>query len=208
MGNRKCLTSCAEDQVKGASGRFRVPEGTSVNLKKWPTSVKRLYRSKEAYDDLLAEHVAELSKLQRLLYASDQHALLLIFQAMDAAGKDGVIAHVMSGVNPQGCQVFSFKHPSAEELEHDFLWRTTRCLPERGRIGIFNRSYYEEVLIARVHPRSSAAKGSPRVMARRTTSGGDGMSPLSGSNATSIATGPGSSNSSCTSRRKNSGSDS
>ncbi len=161
MGNCQCLTSCAEDQVKGASGRFRVPEGTSVNLKKWPTSVKRLYRSKEAYDGLLADHVAELSKLQRLLYASDQHALLLIFQAMDAAGKDGVIAHVMSGVNPQGCQVFSFKHPSAEELEHDFLWRTTRCLPERGRIGIFNRSYYEEVLIARVHPEILRGEGLP-----------------------------------------------
>ena len=105
--------------------------------------------------------MAELSKLQRLLYASDQYALLLIFQAMDAAGKDGAIAHVMSGVNPQGCQVFSFKHPSAEELEHDFLWRTTRSLPERGRIGIFNRSYYEEVLIARVHPEILRAERLP-----------------------------------------------
>ena len=146
---------------KERSARFRVPEAASIDLKRWPTSVKTLYRSKEEYHGLLAEHVAELSKFQRLLYASGQHALLLIFQAMDAAGKDGVIAHVMSGVNPQGCQVFSFKHPSAEELEHDFLWRTTRSLPERGRIGIFNRSYYEEVLIARVHPEILRAEGLP-----------------------------------------------
>ena len=101
---------------------------------------------------MLDEHVAQLSALQELHYASDRYAVLLIFQAMDAAGKDGAIRHVMSGVNPQGCQVFSFKHPSPAELEHDFLWRTTRDLPERGRIGIFNRSYYEEVLIVRVHP--------------------------------------------------------
>ena len=126
-------------------------EGDEVNLKKWPTTVKPVYKSKEQYQKLLAEHVARLSAQQQLLYASNRHAVLLIFQAMDAAGKDGAIRHVMSGVNPQGCQVFSFKHPSAEELEHDFLWRTTRDLPERGPIGIFNRSYYEEVLIARVH---------------------------------------------------------
>ena len=132
-----------------------------MELRRWPTSVKPLYQSKEAYQGLLAEHVAELSKYQRLLYASNQYALLVILQAMDAAGKDGVIAHVMSGVNPQGCQVFSFKHPSAEELEHDFLWRTTRTLPERGRIGIFNRSYYEEVLIARVHPEILRGEGLP-----------------------------------------------
>ena len=100
----------------------------------------------------MADHVAQLSALQQLLYAANSHAVLLIFQAMDAAGKDGAIKHVMSGVNPRGCQVFSFKHPSADELAHDFLWRTTQCLPERGRIGIFNRSYYEEVLIVRVHP--------------------------------------------------------
>ena len=100
---------------------------------------------------MLAKHVGELSALQQLHYASARHAVLLVFQAMDAAGKDGAIRDVMSGVNPQGCQVFSFKHPSAAELEHDFLWRTTRDLPERGRIGIFNRSYYEEVLIVRVH---------------------------------------------------------
>src|SRR4029077_15032280 len=113
------------------------------------------------YRRLLAEHVEQLSNLQRLLYASNRFALLLIFQAMDAAGKDGAIGHVMSGVNPQGCQVHSFKHPSATELEHDFLWRTTACLPERGQIGIFNRSYYEEVLIVRVHPEILRAESVP-----------------------------------------------
>jgi PPK2 family polyphosphate:nucleotide phosphotransferase len=131
---------------------FRVRAGEEIKLKQWPTRVKRFYKSKEQYERLLEERKAELSELQGLLYANSRYAVLLIFQAMDAAGKDGAIKHVMSGVNPQGCQVFSFKHPSAEELGHDFLWRTTRCLPERGRIGIFNRSYYEEVLIVRVHP--------------------------------------------------------
>jgi PPK2 family polyphosphate:nucleotide phosphotransferase len=135
-----------------SSSEFRVPEGDEVNFRKWPTRIKPIYTSKEHYQKLLGEHVAQLSSLQQLLYASNRCAILLIFQAMDAAGKDGAIRHVMSGVNPQGCQVFSFKHPSATELEHDFLWRTTRDLPERGRIGIFNRSYYEEVLIVRVHP--------------------------------------------------------
>jgi PPK2 family polyphosphate:nucleotide phosphotransferase len=138
--------------MKLSSKRFRVHEGDKVDLGKWATDVKPVYESDEDYTKLLADHVAQLSSLQQLLYASDRHAVLLIFQAMDAAGKDGVIKHVMSGVNPQGCQVYSFKHPSAVELQHDFLWRTTRSLPERGRIGIFNRSYYEEVLIARVHP--------------------------------------------------------
>ena len=131
---------------------FRVRAGEEITLKKWPTRVNRFYKSKDQYEKLLEEHKAELSELQGLLYANMRYAVLLIFQAMDAAGKDSAIKHVMSGVNPQGCQVFSFKHPSAEELEHDFLWRTTRCLHERGRIGIFNRSYYEEVLIVRVHP--------------------------------------------------------
>ncbi|MGR9087405.1 MAG: ADP-polyphosphate phosphotransferase [Gammaproteobacteria bacterium] len=131
---------------------FRVPEGEKVNLQKWPTLVDPVYKSKKKYQNNLEEQVAELSVLQRIHYASDRYAVLLIFQAMDAAGKDGAIRHVMSGVNPQGCQVFSFKHPSATELDHDFLWRTSQCLPERGRIGIFNRSYYEEVLIVRVHP--------------------------------------------------------
>jgi PPK2 family polyphosphate:nucleotide phosphotransferase len=131
---------------------FRVPEGKALYLGRWPTKVRRVYRSKDDYEEMLRAHVRRLDELQQLLYASNQYAVLLIFQAMDAAGKDGVIRHVMSGVNPQGCQVFIFKHPSASELAHDFLWRTIRDLPERGKIGIFNRSYYEEVLIARVHP--------------------------------------------------------
>jgi PPK2 family polyphosphate:nucleotide phosphotransferase len=147
--------------MKIHSKDFRVRERDEVDLKKWPTTVKPVYKSKEQYQKLLAEHVARLSSQQQLLYASNRHAVLLIFQAMDAAGKDGAIRHVMSGVNPQGCQVFSFKHPSVEELEHDFLWRTTRDLPERGRIGIFNRSYYEEVLIARVHPEILRSEGLP-----------------------------------------------
>jgi PPK2 family polyphosphate:nucleotide phosphotransferase len=147
--------------MKIKSGDFRVHEGDKVRLKKWPTLVKPVYRSKEQYQEMLAEHVDELSKLQQLQYASDRYAFLLIFQAMDAAGKDGAIKHVMSGINPQGCQVFSFKHPSAEELDHDFLWRTTQALPERGRVGIFNRSYYEEVLIVRVHPEILQAQNIP-----------------------------------------------
>jgi PPK2 family polyphosphate:nucleotide phosphotransferase len=139
-------------KMKISSKDFRVHEGDQVDLEKWPTVVEPVYKTKKQYHEILEEHVARLSAQQQLLYASNRHAVLLIFQAMDAAGKDGAIRHVMSGVNPQGCQVFSFKHPSATELEHDFLWRTTRDLPERGRIGIFNRSYYEEVLIIRVHP--------------------------------------------------------
>ena len=138
---------------------FRVREGDEVDLKKWPTKVKPVYGSDKDYEKLLEEHIEQLSAQQELLYASNSYAVLLIFQAMDAAGKDGVIKHVMSGVNPQGCQVYSFKHPSATELQHDFLWRTTRDLPERGRIGIFNRSYYEEVLIARVHPEILLGEG-------------------------------------------------
>ncbi|HTI69478.1 MAG TPA: ADP-polyphosphate phosphotransferase [Candidatus Limnocylindria bacterium] len=140
---------------------FRVPHGERVSLKKWPTRVKPVYGSQEEYEAQLQDHVDRLSELQTLLYAQNRYAILLIFQAMDAAGKDGAIKHVMSGINPQGCQVFSFKHPSAEELEHDFLWRTTRCLPEKGRIGIFNRSYYEEVLIVRVHPEILRSQGIP-----------------------------------------------
>jgi PPK2 family polyphosphate:nucleotide phosphotransferase len=140
---------------------FRVRKGDEVNLKKWPTIVDPVCKSKEQYQKLLVDHVALLSALQQLHYACDRYGLLLTFQAMDAAGKDGAIRHVMSGVNPQGCQVFSFKHPSPIELQHDFLWRTTRDLPERGRIGIFNRSYYEEVLIARVHPEILRSEGIP-----------------------------------------------
>jgi PPK2 family polyphosphate:nucleotide phosphotransferase len=132
------------------SKEFRVREGRKVDLKKWPTKIDPVYKSKDQYQQLLNEHITHLSSLQQLLYASNRYAVLLIFQGMDAAGKDGAIKHVMSGVNPQGCQVFSYKHPSSAELEHDFLWRTTRDLPERGRIGIFNRSYYEEVLVVRV----------------------------------------------------------
>jgi PPK2 family polyphosphate:nucleotide phosphotransferase len=143
------------------SKNFRVREGSAVDLKKWPTLISANYKSAAQYRQILSAHVKALSAQQELLYASDNFAILLIFQAMDAAGKDGVIEHVMSGVNPQGCQVFSFKHPSAMELKHDFLWRTTRDLPERGRIGIFNRSYYEEVLIARVHPEILRAEGLP-----------------------------------------------
>lgn len=131
---------------------FRVSPGEKVEIKEWPTKVEPFFKSKSEYKELLGSHVKELTSLQQLHYASDKYALLLILQGMDAAGKDGIIRHVMSGVNPQGCQVFSFKQPSSEELDHDFLWRTTKHLPERGRIGIFNRSYYEEVLIVRVHP--------------------------------------------------------
>ena len=146
---------------------FRVGEGQSVNLDDWPTRAEPVYASRKQYKKILEDHVARLSDQQRLLYASNRHAVLLIFQAMDAAGKDGAIRHVMSGVNPQGCQVFSFKHPSATELEHDFLWRCTRDLPERGRIGIFNRSYYEEVLIVRVHPEILGNENLPEVPADR-----------------------------------------
>jgi PPK2 family polyphosphate:nucleotide phosphotransferase len=147
--------------MKINSGDFRMGEGNKVDLGKWPTNVEPVCNSRKHYKDLLAKHVEKLSALQQLHYASNRYAVLLIFQAMNAAGKDGAIRHVMSGVNPQGCQVFSFKHPSATELLHDFLWRTTRDLPERGRIGIFNRSYYEEVLIARVHPKILRNEGLP-----------------------------------------------
>jgi PPK2 family polyphosphate:nucleotide phosphotransferase len=148
--------------MKIHSNDFRVPPGEKVNLRKWPTIVKPLYKSKKQYQKLLEKHVEELSSLQQLHYASNRYALLLIFQGIDSAGKDGAIRHVMSGVNPEGCEVFSFKQPSAEELEHAFLWRTTRHLPERGRIGIFNRSYYEEVLVVRVHPEILRNEGLPK----------------------------------------------
>jgi len=141
--------------------KFRVAADSTVDLSQWPTRIAPVYRDDAHYAQLLARHVAGLSTQQQLLYASNSHAVLIIFQAMDAAGKDGAIAHVMSGVNPQGCQVYSYKHPDGTELKHDFLWRTTRDLPERGRIGIFNRSYYEEVLIARVHPEILVNEGLP-----------------------------------------------
>jgi PPK2 family polyphosphate:nucleotide phosphotransferase len=140
---------------------FRVEAGTQVDLTDRSTTVKPVYKSHKTYKKKLHKHIKKLSALQRLHFASDHRALLVIFQGMDAAGKDGAIRHVMSGVNPQGCQVFSFKQPTTEELDHDFLWRTSRCLPERGRIGIFNRSYYEDVLITRVHPEMLHGHGLP-----------------------------------------------
>ena len=140
---------------------FRVQPGHKVKLAQWPTKVKPYYESKTEYQELMEKHVAELSSLQQLHYASNRYALLLIFQGMDSAGKDGVIRHVMSGVDPAGCEVHSFKQPSVEELEHDFLWRATCRLPERGRIGIFNRSYYEDVLVVRVHPEILRNQGLP-----------------------------------------------
>jgi PPK2 family polyphosphate:nucleotide phosphotransferase len=140
---------------------YRVKPGKKVDLADWPTKGKPVYSSDKEYQQLLSEHIQKLAELQNLLYASNRYALLLIFQAMDAAGKDSAIKHVMSGVNPQGCQVFTFKHPSTEELEHDFLWSAERRLPERGHIGIFNRSYYEEVLIVRVHREILAAEELP-----------------------------------------------
>ena len=147
--------------MKIKTKNFQVQPGEKVNLDKMPTLIRPFFKSKKGYKKLLEKHVEELSSLQRLHYASNQYALLLILQGMDAAGKDGAIRHVMSGVNPQGCEVYSFKQPSAEELEHDFLWRTTCRLPERGRIGIFNRSYYEEVLVVRVHPEILHNQGIP-----------------------------------------------
>src|SRR5438105_13616428 len=131
---------------------FRVRQGNKIDLKEWTTRVDPYYRSKKQYKKILREHITEMSALQNLLYASNSYAVLIIFQGMDAAGKDSAIKHVMSGVNPQGCDVHSFKAPSNEELDHDCLWRTHRCIPSRGKIGIFNRSYYEEVLVVRVHP--------------------------------------------------------
>jgi PPK2 family polyphosphate:nucleotide phosphotransferase len=152
--------------MKLDASAFRVPEGSKVRLARWPTRVKPFYRSEAHYAEILAEHVKHMRTRQDLLFAHHRYALLVIFQALDAAGKDGAIKHVMSGVNPQGCQVYSFKHPSAQELEHDFLWRTSRALPARGYIGIFNRSYYEEVLIVRVHPEILGAEGLPDELLR------------------------------------------
>jgi PPK2 family polyphosphate:nucleotide phosphotransferase len=147
--------------MKIDSEPFRVQPGVAFSLAERPTSVSAVCSSKKSYHKLLKEHVESLASLQNLHYASGRYALLLIFQAMDAGGKDGTIRHVMSGVNPQGCEVFCFKQPSYQELNHDFLWRTTACLPERGRIGIFNRSYYEEVLVVKVHPETLQGQGLP-----------------------------------------------
>jgi PPK2 family polyphosphate:nucleotide phosphotransferase len=146
---------------------YRLSKGEPVDLKQRPTITAPLYSSTDEYHDILGQGVERLSRLQHLLYASESRALLIIFQGMDSAGKDGAIRHVMSGVNPQGCEVYSFKQPSAEELQHDFLWRCQVRLPERGRIGIFNRSYYEEVLVVRVHPELLAAEGLAAAAANR-----------------------------------------
>jgi polyphosphate kinase 2 (PPK2 family) len=178
--------------MKIHSEDFRVRPGKKVHLQKWPTIVPPVYNSKEQYQELLQDHVERLSAVQQLHYASNRYALLLIFQGMDAGGKDGAIRHVMSGVNPRGCQVFSFKQPSADELEHDFLWRTTRCLPERGRIGIFNRSYYEEVLVVRVHPEILSGEGLSKNYATGKPSGKSDIAPLRNRRSISIATVPGS----------------
>src|ERR1700730_14128844 len=131
---------------------FRVGSGKHFRLKDFDSAETGDWCSKEDSPEVLQQGIARTAELQDKLYAENSWLLLLIFQAMDAAGKDGIIKHVMSGINPQGCQVYSFKAPSELEMQHDFLWRTTRCLPERGHIGIFNRSYYEEVLVVRVHP--------------------------------------------------------
>ena len=131
---------------------YRIESGKGFRLKDFDSDSTSHLHSKEHAEELLAQSIREMAELQDKLYAQDRWGVLLIFQAMDAAGKDGAIKHVLSGVNPQGCQVYSFKAPSSEDLNHDFLWRTTKCLPERGHIGIFNRSYYEEVLVVRVHP--------------------------------------------------------
>ena len=201
-----------------ASGNCRRKDDNENRFKRFPRAAKATRSSsrngrrastrstgrRSSTKNLLQEHVAQLSPLQELLYADNRYALLLIFQAMDAAGKDGAIKHVMSGVNPQGCQVFSFKQPSAEELEHDFLWRTTCRLPERGRIGIFNRSYYEEVLIARVHPEILRSEGLPEEPPTTRTSGTSGTAPSWIWSSISTATARGSSNSSCICRRRSS----
>jgi len=147
-----------------AEDRFRVRPDKKFRLEDHDPGFTGRFESKEDGKRHLEKGLEKLRDLQERLYAQDQWAVLLIFQAMDAAGKDSVIEHVMSGVNPQGCQVYSFKQPSSEELDHDFLWRTTRCLPERGRIGVFNRSYYEEVLVVRVHPQILAKQKLPATL--------------------------------------------
>src|SRR4030042_4841585 len=132
--------------------QFQAKPDKFNSLKKFSTNSTSGVSDKKEAKDLMNNYIRDMQELQGRLYADNKHAVLLIFQAMDGAGKDSTIKHVMSGINPQGCQVYSFKQPSSEELDHDFLWRTTKCLPERGRIGIFNRSYYEEVLVVKVHP--------------------------------------------------------
>ena len=143
---------------------YRIESGKGFRLKDFDPESTGHFRSRDHAQEMLNRGIEEMAELQDKLYAQDVWAVLLIFQAMDAAGKDGAIKHVMSGVNPQGCQVYSFKAPSSEELNHDFLWRTSRCLPERGHIGIFNRSYYEEVLVVRVHPDILKAERVPKAL--------------------------------------------
>lgn len=160
-------------ELHGIIAKFRVPSDRTVRLKDYDpewSGDPRLPKAerKKFARELLSEDVTALSQAQELLYAADSWSILIIFQAMDAAGKDGTIKHVMSGVNPQGVQVFSFKHPSAEELDHTFLWRSMKALPERGRIGIFNRSYYEDVLIVKVHPELVAAQRIPNCRVGKT----------------------------------------
>lgn len=140
---------------------YRVPPGQKIRLRDYDPNETGEFKGKEAAADKLADDIRKLAELQDVLYAQDTYALLVIFQALDAAGKDSVIKHVMSGVNPQGCQVYSFKTPSAEELDHDYLWRCMQRVPERGKIGIFNRSYYEEVLVVKVHPEFLKAQHLP-----------------------------------------------
>ena len=163
MADRKTKTSGMKLNCEPED--FRVPfpgrKANAISLSRLPTDIGKLYKSKEDYQTRMDGFSDELDELQQILYAHGRYALLLIFQGMDTAGKDGIIRHVMNGVNPQGCQVFSFKQPSHEELAHDFLWRTTRCLPMRGHIGIFNRSYYEEVLIVKAEPSVLAAQSLP-----------------------------------------------
>ena len=152
--NRKITVQVSEDsELELRLKHVMVPPGDKISLQKdFDPGFTANFKDKKDARKKLMQNIAELAKYQDVLYAQDTYALLLIFQAMDAAGKDGAIKHVMSGINPQGCQVYSFKSPSAEELDHDYLWRTNKVIPERGRIGIFNRSYYEEVLVLRVHP--------------------------------------------------------
>jgi PPK2 family polyphosphate:nucleotide phosphotransferase len=147
--------------------RFRVRPGRDVNLRRFEPGDTHPFNNKRQVEGMVEKDVSRIVGLQEHLYAQDRWAVLLIFQAMDAAGKDSAIKHVMSGLNPQGTQVSSFKRPSEEELDHDYLWRTTRALPERGRIGIFNRSYYEEVLVVRVHPEILARQKTPASLVSR-----------------------------------------
>jgi PPK2 family polyphosphate:nucleotide phosphotransferase len=159
---KKVSRKARRKRIESLLKPFRVTKGKGFRLSKTKPGATWGVKSKEDARFFLKQGIQLLAELQDKLYARDQWGVLLVFQAMDAAGKDGAIKHVMSGINPQGCQVYSFKNPSSEELDHDFLWRTNRCLPERGRIGIFNRSYYEEVLVVRVHPEILEKQKLPR----------------------------------------------